>query len=159
MAHAGVLEKLRAYLRQNEIPFREIQHRPTTTSAESAQARGEELRVGGKALVVKVDDAFRLIVLPADRRLDSPSLKQHFHAKKIRFANRQELEQLTGLVPGAVPPFGEPILPLPLYVDQALTSNQRLAFNAGSLTTSIVMPMADYLRITGAEVICCSKTE
>ena len=29
--------------------FREVHHEPTRTSEESARARGEELRVGGKA--------------------------------------------------------------------------------------------------------------
>ena len=111
-------------------------------------------------MVVKIGDTFRLIVLPADRRLDSPALKQHFHVpRRSASPTPQELNQLTGLVPGAVPPFGQPILPLPLYVDQALTENRRLAFNAGSLTTSFVMAMADYLRIAGAEVIRCSKPE
>ena len=159
MSQTGVLQQLRAFLLENAVSFREIQHEPTLTSAASAEARGEELRVGGKALVVKIDDTFRLIVLPADRRLDSTALKQHFHAKKTRFANRDELQQLTGLVPGAVPPFGQPILPLPLYVDQALTTNERLAFNAGSLTTSFVMRMADYLQIANAQVICCSQVD
>ena len=156
MSDASVLEHLRSFLTAQGVRFHETQHEPTRTSQQSAQARGEQLRVGGKALVVKIDDTFRLLVLPADRRLDSAAVKRHFHAKKVRFANPEELRRLTGLEPGAVPPFGHPILPLPLYVDQALADNERLAFNAGSLTNSITMQTTDYLRIAGAHLLQCS---
>jgi Ala-tRNA(Pro) deacylase len=57
------------------------------------------------------------------------------------------LKELTGLVPGSVPPFGRPILPFDLYLDEALRTNDRIAFNAGSLTDSIILAMPDYLRI------------
>src|ERR1017187_3270787 len=105
------------------------------------------MRVGGKALLIKVDDTFRLFVLSADRKLDSAAIRQYFGAKKTRFATPEELMELTGLAPGSVPPFGEPILPFRLYVDQSVFENDRIAFNAGSLTDSIVMPVEDYRRL------------
>jgi prolyl-tRNA editing enzyme YbaK/EbsC (Cys-tRNA(Pro) deacylase) len=80
-------------------------------------------------------------------------VKKHFGVKKIRFAEREELERLTGLVPGSVPPFGEPILPLKLYVDPSVLASDRIAFNAGSLTDSVVMPVADYVRLAKPEVL------
>ena len=55
--------------------------------------------------------------------------------------------ELTGLVPGCIPPFGRPILPLDLYVDTSILANDRIAFNAGSLTDSIVMDRASYIEI------------
>lgn len=142
-----VLDRLRDFLASQDVPFREVQHDATLTSEESARARGEELRVGGKALVVKLDQTFRLFVLPADRRLDSARLKKEFHAKRVRFASQDELWQRTGLVPGSVPPFGQPILPFELFADEALRENDRIAFNAGSLTTSFVLGMEDYVRV------------
>ncbi len=57
------------------------------------------------------------------------------------------MKKLTGLVPGSVLPFGRPILPFDLYLDEALRTNDRIAFNAGSLTDSIILAMPDYLRI------------
>jgi prolyl-tRNA editing enzyme YbaK/EbsC (Cys-tRNA(Pro) deacylase) len=50
-------------------------------------------------------------------------------------------------VPGSVPPFGEPILPFPLYADTSIASNEKIAFNAGSLTDSVIMQVSDYLRL------------
>lgn len=147
-----ILDRIRAWLTTEGVVFREVHHEPTRTSEDSARARGEELRVGGKALLIKVDDIFRLFVLSADRKLDSAAIKDRFAAKKTRFATPQELADLTGLVPGSVPPFGAPILPFPLFLDPSVLENDRIAFNAGSLTDSIVMPIADYRRLAGAEV-------
>jgi Ala-tRNA(Pro) deacylase len=147
-----LLDDIRAWLITEGVSFREVHHEPTRTSEDSARARGEELRVGGKALLIKVDDVYRLFVLSADRKLDSAAVKRHFSAKKTRFATPEELAELTGLVPGSVPPFGRPLLPFPLYVDPSVFTNERIAFNAGSLTDSIVMPAGDYDRLASAEV-------
>ena len=146
------LDRIRNWLTAESVAFREAHHEPTRTSEESARARGEEMRVGGKALLIKVDDTFRLFILSADRKLDSNAIRRHFSARKTRFATPEELMQLTGLVPGSVPPFGEPILPFALYVDPSVFENDRIAFNAGSLTDSIVMPIEDYRRLANGVV-------
>ncbi len=147
-----LIERIRSWLTSEGVHFREIHHEPTHTSEESARARGEDLRIGGKALLIKVDGEFRLFVLSAERKLDSDSIKRQFAAKKTRFATAEELTGLTGLVPGSVPPFGQPILPFALYVDPSVFENERIAFNAGSLTDSIVMTTEDYRRLAGAVV-------
>ena len=149
---AIVLDQIRAWLKRENVSAREAHHEPTRTSEESARARGEEMRVGGKALLIKVDETFRLFVLSADRKLDSGAIKQHFGAKRTRFATPEELMQMTGLVPGSVPPFGAPILPFPLYTDPSVFENDRVAFNAGSLTDSMVIPIEDYRRLALPEV-------
>ncbi len=130
------MEKIRGWLTAEAVSFQEVHHEPTRTSEDSARARGEELRVGGKALLIKVDEVYRLFVLSADRKLNSAAVKQRFSARKMRFATPEELAELTELVPGAVPPFGAPLLPFPLYVDPSVVENERIAFNAGSLTDS-----------------------
>lgn len=152
----SVLERLHEFLKENNAEYRIVEHEVTPTSEDSARARGEPLRVGGKALVIKVGKVFHLFVLPADRKFDSTGVKKLLNAKKMRFATPEELLELTGLVPGSVPPFGEPILKLPLFVDVALQENDRIAFNAGSLTTSFVLSMEDYLRVAKPEFMVLS---
>jgi prolyl-tRNA editing enzyme YbaK/EbsC (Cys-tRNA(Pro) deacylase) len=153
MADCVVLEQIRAWLTREGVGFREVQHAPTLTSEDSAKARGEELRVGGKALLMRGDDEFALFVLPADRKVDSGAIRRELQIRKLRFASREELAALTGLVPGSVPPFGRPILPFPLYVDLAIRANDRIAFNAGSLTDSMILALDDYLRVASPERI------
>ena len=148
-----VNQALHTLLHEHGIVYRTVEHEPTLTSADSAKARGEELKVGGKALVVKTGDEFRLFVLSAACSLDSGALKRQFAVKKTRFADAQELMQLTGLVPGSVPPFGRPILPLDLFLDPSILANEQIAFNAGLLTESIIMPVADYVRLAQPTVL------
>jgi Ala-tRNA(Pro) deacylase len=152
-----VLDRIRAMLANAGIEYREVHHEPTLTSEDSARARGEELRIGGKALLLKVNDEFRLFVLSAAKQLDSGAIKQRFAAKNTRFASAEELLELTGLVPGSVPPFGKPLLPFDLYIDNSILESEKIAFNAGSLTDSVIMAVSDYRKLADPEVFLFSK--
>ena len=154
-----MFEAITQWLTDQKIAFRTIHHAPTHTSEESAAARGESLALGGKAIVIKVDDTFKLFVLSASLKIDSAKIKSRFAAKKLRFATADELRELTGLVPGSVPPFGRPILPLDLCIDESILRNESIAFNAGSLTDSVIMQTDDYLRIAKPTVFPFSKIE
>jgi prolyl-tRNA editing enzyme YbaK/EbsC (Cys-tRNA(Pro) deacylase) len=154
---SSTFEKIVSHLDQHGVPYRTVHHEPTRTSAASAEARGEELAVGGKAIVLKVDDVFGLFVLSASLKLDSSAIRKRLGARKVRFASGEELVKLTGLAPGAVPPFGRPILELDLYIDESIARNDRIAFNAGSLTDSVAMNASDYVRIAGGAVFSFSK--
>ena len=152
-----MFEKIQSYLDENDVSYRSLTHEPTYTSEDSARVRGEELAIGGKALLLKIDQDFFLFVLSAARKLNSSALKKHFKAKKLRFANREELFDMTGLEPGAVPPFGRPMLDFDLYVDESVLANEKIAFNAGSLRHSVIMPTEDYLKIAHPTVLSFSK--
>ena len=154
-----ILESITQFLQKQGIPFSTVHHEETRTSEESARARGEDISIGGKALLVKIDDAFRLFVISASQRVDSKKIKVHFGAKSIRFANEEELRRFTGLTPGAVPPFGRPIQDLDLFVDESITRNTKIAFNAGSLTDSIIMQTEHYLRAAKPTVLSFSQQQ
>ncbi len=154
---ADVLTRIRELLSAAGVEYRQAHHEPTRTSQESARARGEELRSGGKALLLKVDKTYRLFVLSAARKLDSAAIKRHFGVKRSRFATSQELQEMTGLTQGAIPPFGQPILPFELFVDESILENDIIAFNAGSLTTSMMIAVEDYLRVAKPQVFRFSR--
>jgi len=151
-------EQLTQFLTAQAIVFRTVHHEATLTSEASAKARGEDLSVGGKAIVMKVDAEFKLFVLSAALKIDSQKIRNHFNAKKTRFATAEELQQLTGLAPGSIPPFGKPILNLDIYVDGSIVRNEIIAFNAGSLTDSIIMSTKDYLKIAQPVILEFSQS-
>ena len=152
MIKPDVLDLIRTLLASHAIEYREAHHEPTHTSEESARARGEDISIGGKAILMKVGEEYKLFVLSAARKIDSQKIKVHFGTRRLRFATPEELRELTGLVPGSVPPFGHPVLPFDLYLDISVTTNEKIAFNAGSLTTSIIMNVCDYLGLVSSEV-------
>lgn len=156
-AQQRTLQAIRNLLTSRDVRFREVHHQPTYTSEQSAAARGEDIAIGGKAMVIKVDETFHLFVLSAARSVDSGAIRKRLTARRSRFATPEELLQRTGLVPGSVPPFGRPILELDLYADEAMLQNDRIAFNAGSLTDSIIMGIKDYLGIAQPAVFAFSQ--
>lgn len=147
-----VYRNIKDLLGSHAITYREVTHEPTRTSEQSAKARGEDLSIGGKAILLKVGETFRLFVLSAAKKLDSQKIKEHFGEKRLRFATPKELQEMTGLVPGSVPPFGRPVTTFELCLDSAVTKNSKIAFNAGLLTTSIIMDMSDYLHVASPEI-------
>ena len=152
-----VFQKVLDFLNERSIDFQVRHHEPTPTSEDSARVRGELLSSGAKAIVYKVQDEFCLFVFAADQKMDTKKIKVYFksqgrRAKKTRFATIEELDSLTGLIPGSVPPFGRPILPFELFVDPSLLQNEKISFNAGSLEDSVTMGLEDYMKISDAKV-------
>ena len=141
----SICDRLRNWLKQNGIPFTVLRHEPVFTSEQAAAVRGTSLASGAKALVVKAGTEFVLLVLPADRKLDSRKARDALKVKALRFASKEEVQTLTGLQPGAIPPFGS-LFELATYCDPALGENPSINFNAGDHAVSIQMSYSDYVQ-------------
>ncbi len=142
-----VLEAIRKLLAEEGVPWQEVEHSPVASVEEAARARGLPERMGAKSIVMKTDGVFRLFVMSGALALRSRLIRQRLGVRRTRFATPEELLELTGVRPGAVPPFGEPILPLELYADPALLDNKRIAFTPGVATVSILLAAADWQRV------------
>lgn len=151
----SVFEQLEQLLQQRGAPFDVLRHPPVYTSQEAAAVRGVALASGAKALVCKVDSAFRMFVLPADRKLDSRGVRRRHGYKSIRFADRDEVLQLTGLAPGSIPPFGS-LFQLPTTCDPRLGENPQINFNAGDHSISISMTFEAYVCVEQPVLAPCS---
>lgn len=148
MQDQTIHEAIYNLLRQTCVVYKEIQHGPVRTSREAALARGDdEVGMGGKALVLKVGEEFRLFVLSGALKIDQSAVKEYFRVKKFRFASHNEVYELTGLAVGTIPPFGRPILNFELFADPSILSKKKIGFNAASLTQSIVMSVDDWVKI------------
>lgn len=152
-----IFNQIIKFLENENVAFKHINHLPTYTSEESAKVREEALEIGAKALLVKVDSEYLIFVLSAAKKLDSKKIKAFLFCSSLRFASQEELWEKTSLVPGSLPPFGEPILPFKLYVDCSIESLSQVAFNAGSLTDSLVITTKDYLNICKGALFSFSK--
>jgi prolyl-tRNA editing enzyme YbaK/EbsC (Cys-tRNA(Pro) deacylase) len=84
-----------------------------------------------------------LFVMPADLRLDMKKVKQVI-GEAASFA--PDPQAVTGCVPGSVPPFGS-VINLKTFLDTRMGENERINFNAGSLTDSVDMKYKDYVLI------------
>jgi len=141
-----VFERLHARLQQSGVPFTVLRHEPVFTSEQAAAVRGTSLASGAKALVVKAGERFVLLVVPADRKLDSKKARTGLQVKALRFATAEEVHELTGLKPGSIPPFGS-LFGLPTCCDPALAENTSINFNAGDHAISVQMSHDDFVRV------------
>jgi len=140
------VQAIRKFLEENNISYEYKEHEEVRTSEEAAKARGEDIKIGAKAMILKADDKFIMLVLSSAKKIDSKKVKQTLGADSLRFATPEEVEKLTGCVPGGVPPFAN-IFGLELIVDKTIPMNEFMAFNAGERTKSLKLKTEDYLKV------------
>lgn len=118
------------------VAFEPYEHDAVTTSEEAAKIRNTPLSEGAKALLLFADDKPIMVTVPGDRKLDMKAFKKLYTIRDLRMATPEEVEQVTSVKIGAVPPFGH-LFGIPLYMDMHLANNEFISFNAGLHTKSI----------------------
>lgn len=94
-------------LEQKDIPYEAHEHSEQYTAEGVADALGVSVAQVVKAMLVKCDNSwFVLVVIPGDRRLSLEKVKGAVGAGKTRLASRQEVQQVTGYPVGAVSVMG-----------------------------------------------------
>ena len=151
MQKLTVFERIRRLLDENGAVYDVLRHEPVYTSEEAAAVRGTPLASGAKALICKGEDQIVMFVLPADRKLANREIRRSRKWRKLRFLNRDEVLELTGLQPGSIPPFGS-LFGLPTLCDSRLGDNERINFNAGDHSISVSMSYVDYIRVESPEI-------
>jgi Ala-tRNA(Pro) deacylase len=150
-----VFDRVHELLASRAVAHTELRHPPVYTSEEAAAVRGTPLSSGAKALVMKAGERFVMLVLPADRKLESKLARQALGVKSLRFATKEEVLELTGLTPGSIPPFGS-LFNLPTYCDPALAANPKINFNAGDHAISVQLNYEDWVSVERPELIIVS---
>jgi Ala-tRNA(Pro) deacylase len=147
----SVHQRLVATLREAGVIFSQMSHPPVYTSVEAAEVRGTTLHSGAKALILKGESDFLMAIIPADLPLDSRAVRKHIKSKRLRFATKEEVLEMTGLTPGSIPPFGS-FFGLPTLCDERLAENETINFNAASHSDSIQMSYEEYIKYEKPEL-------
>ena len=146
------LSKVRTFLDQHHVKYVVISHSKAYTAqgiAAIAHIRGQEL---AKTVIVKLDGALAMAVLPASYQVDLLALKKVVGVKDAALASEREFKQhFPDCETGAMPPFGN-LYGVPVYVDQTLTRDREIAFNAGTHLELIRMEYEDFDRLVEPQV-------
>ncbi|MBN2015522.1 hypothetical protein JW766_01700 [Candidatus Dojkabacteria bacterium] len=150
----NTLEVIKDRLEKNRISYKEFRHRPVRTSEEAQRERPDySLSQGAKAILISAklksgEKKYFMLVLPGNRRIDSKKVRKLLKCSKFSFASEDEVLEITeGVLPGGVPPFGN-IFNLDVYVDESLSKNDEIIFNAGDRSVSIAMKYEDYKKLS-----------
>lgn len=157
MDESCAYEAIIKLLDEDGAEYRTFEHEAVRTSEQAAAVRGTPLQRGAKALLLECGDSLILAVLSASARVDYKTLKKTLGVKRLQMAAAEKVLAATGCQPGGVPPFGG-LFDLRTIVDPLLLENEWIDFNAGERTRSVEMRSADYLRLSGAEIIPFAKT-
>lgn len=148
-----ILTKLRECLDRSGVQYEVMSHRQAFTAQEVAQAEhipGKEL---AKVVMLRSGKNFCMVTLPAPYRVDLDKAKTALGAADLVLATEEEF---AGLFPqceaGAMPPFGN-LYNVPVYVDESLTRDDMIVFNAGNHTQTVKMRYADFARVVQPKVV------
>jgi Ala-tRNA(Pro) deacylase len=147
------VQKLKDFLDSQKVKYVVISHSTAYTAQEiaaSAHIPGQQL---AKTVVVRLDSQLAMSVLPASYKVDLAALKEATGAQQVELAGEPEFRsQFPECELGAMPPFGN-LYDLPVYVDESLTRDEIIAFNAGSHTELIKLSYKDFEALVKPNVL------
>ena len=136
--------RLDELLSNRQVPFEHLHHRPSYTANRTAQALHVPGKEMAKTVVLRVDGRYLLAVLPATHRVDLEQLRRDLGAEEVGMATEAEMDRLfPDCERGAVPPFGS-LYHLETVVDEALTADEQIVFDAQNHEDAIRMRYRDY---------------
>jgi Ala-tRNA(Pro) deacylase len=124
-----------------------IHHSPAHTAQEVAASVHVPGGTFAKTLVVKIDGALALAVIPATRTLDLELLRGAAVAQRVEIAQRDDfIDRFEGCQLGTAPPFGN-LFGMRTWCDSALAKRRYITFNTGSAADFAIVRFMDYRRL------------
>lgn len=145
------------YLQTNNIPFEAVEHKIVFTAYDLAATLKEKLESIGKTLLIKADNGFVLVLLPANRRLDLAKLKNALGAKKLSIVSEKEMIAKFKVKTGGLTSFGT-LHKVEVFVDSALLKASKVLVAAGSFTDHIRLKARDFVKLENAKTGNISST-
>jgi Ala-tRNA(Pro) deacylase len=151
------VNELKSFLDSRKTKYVTISHSLAYTAQEiaaSAHIHGRDL---AKTVIVTIDGEMAMAVLPASRKLDLKRLQKAAGARKVELAEEKEFQdRFPGCALGAMPPFGN-LYDMPVYMDESLTEDERIAFNACSHTELIQMEYGDFQNLVKPKIVSLAR--
>jgi Ala-tRNA(Pro) deacylase len=144
--------KLTEFLDANNVPYSTIRHDPTYTAHELASTTHIADREIAKAVVVSIDGKAALAVVPSPSKVDLERVRDITGAKEASLLTEQEFAgRFSGCELGAMPPFGN-LYGMDTYVDEKLSEDSEIVFNAGTHAEALRMAYEDFARCVKPKV-------
>ncbi|MGC1648284.1 MAG: YbaK/EbsC family protein [Candidatus Sulfotelmatobacter sp.] len=150
-------KKLREFLNSQNIPYMTISHAVAYAAKEIAALTHISNKELAKTVIVKIDSTLAMAVLPASYDVDLSSLRVATGARSVSLAKESEFkDRFPECEIGAMPPFGN-LYGMAVYVDESLTKDKDIAFNAGSHNELLQVCYADFERLVKPTVLKFSE--
>jgi Ala-tRNA(Pro) deacylase len=137
-------DRLKNYLRDNQVPFEE-QHHPRAVSAQEVAA-SEHVpgRMLAKTVMVLADGEIGMLALPAPYQVDLEMAAAALGVDEVRLAQEEEFKDtFADCEVGAMPPFGN-LYGVPVYVEKTLAEDETIVFRSGTHTQTMSVSYSDF---------------
>jgi Ala-tRNA(Pro) deacylase len=147
----GIPSKLIEFLNQNKVRYKLLHHPEAFTAQELAAIEHVKGKQHAKVVMVKADGRQMMAVLPADHRVDLEKFRQ-LTGQSAALATETEFKALfPDCAVGSMPPFGN-LYGVETFVDQSLTDNEMIVFEAGTHSDAMKMRYGDFARVANPKV-------
>lgn len=140
---------LNEFLNRQKVAFELIPHPHTSNSLDTAQQAHVPADRLAKAVVLKGDDSYSMVIVPSVEHVDLALLREKF-GRGLDLASESELGELfPDCEIGAVPPIG-PAWGLDTYLDESfVTDDQEVFFEAGDHEDLVRVSRDQFLKLLG----------
>lgn len=146
------LDLLKQHLDAAGVAYEVLSHPQAFTAQEVAEAQHVKGREVAKVVMLRSGGDFFMAVLPAPYRVDLDLARGVVGRPDLQLATEAEFAGLfPDCEPGAMPPFGN-LYGVPVLVDDSLTRDEHIVFNAGTHTQTVRMRYADFARLVQPRV-------
>lgn len=144
---------IKEFLDDNNVNYSIISHTPAYTAPEIAANCHISGKFLAKVVIIKIDGKFAMVVEPAHKKVNLKSFQETTNGKKIELASEYEFkDRFPDCELGAMPPFGN-LYDMDVYVDETLTKDKQIAFNAGNHSELIKMSYSDFEKLVHPNII------
>jgi len=144
----AVSRSVQEFLRGSDVAYTVLPHPPAYTATQEAAAAAVPERNWAKVVIGFADGEPIQAVVPANCDVDFERLAKVVGVPHVRMATEDELDWLyPDCEPGAMPPLG-PLYHQLVFVDERLTADEEIVFNAGSFSNAVAMRFADFVGLT-----------
>jgi Ala-tRNA(Pro) deacylase len=132
------------FLSSCRVPFEHLRHRPAYTANRVAQMLHSPGGEVAKTVLLRTDRGYLLAVLPATHHVDLDEVRREMGVERVEMASEADMERLfPDCERGTVPPFGS-LYRLETIVDDSLSQDERIVFDAQCHEDAIRMSYRDY---------------
>jgi Ala-tRNA(Pro) deacylase len=136
-------------LEQEHVPYQIRHHRPCFTAQEVAAAEHVSGHRLAKVVVIRADNEWAAVVVPASSRLDMQAVARALNCTTCRLASEQEIaDRFPDCEVGATPPLRHWEGVKLLCDDRLIQKHDPLVFQAGTHEDAIEMNADDWQRLT-----------
>lgn len=141
------LLRLKRFLDSYNIRYVVISHSVAYTAGGIAALTHIPGKEVAKTVIVKIDDELAMAIVSASQHVDLEILKAATKAKTVRLAVEDEFKnRFPDCEIGAMPPFGN-LYGMSVFVDEALSRDKEIVFNAGSHRELVRLAWQDFEKL------------